>query len=357
MSTPTDNAPASPAAPVIRGAHLVGSVNLPDAETVFRTVASHLGDRMLRIPDGEVGERFYWVQFQTKRLDAMDGISRIPVEPFYLRDVFDGRPFQLDEGVTADELVFPDLGYADAALDSYAVFRRLRNEGVIAPGTRFQVSLPTPAGVVGPFIVAEDRAAFEPAYERALFAELQRILDGIPHEDLAIQWDTAVEFALLEGRMPSWFGDDVLAGVLERAARQASAVPEDVEVGYHLCYGDVEEQHFVQPADAGQLAAVLGGILETAPRPVTWVHLPVPIERDDAAYFAPLAAVDVPAGTELYLGLLHHEDGVEGAERRARAAATAVSAFGVGTECGFGRGPSERTPGLLDLHAAIARAW
>jgi hypothetical protein len=357
VSTSTPSAPASPAASVIRGAHLVGSVNLPDSETVLRTVSAHLGDRMRRIPDGEVGERFYWVQFQTARLDAMEGISRIPVEPFYLREVFDGRPFRLDDDVAADELVFPDLGYAEAALGSYAVFRRLRDEGVIAAGTRFQVSLPTPAGVVGPFIVAEDRAAVEPAYEQALFGELRRILDGIPHEDLAIQWDTAVEFALLEGRMPSWFGDDVLAGVIERAARQAAAVPAEVEVGYHLCYGDVEEQHFVQPADAGHLAAVLRGILSKAPRTVSWVHLPVPIERDDAAYFAPLAAVDIPAETELYLGLIHHEDGVVGAQRRAQAAATAVQHFGVGTECGFGRGPSDRTPSLLDLHAAVAEAW
>jgi hypothetical protein len=90
---------------------------------------------------------------------------------------------------------------------------------------------------------------------------------------------------------------------------------------------------------------------------VTWVHLPVPIERDDDAYFAPLAEVELPEGTELYLGLLHHEDGVEGALRRARAAATAVPSFGVATECGFGRGPSERTPALLDLHAAVAEAW
>jgi hypothetical protein len=351
VSTSTDHAPASP---VIRGAHLVGSVNLPDAETVLRTVGARLGDGLRRIPDGEVGERFYWVQFQTARLDRVDGLARIPGEPRLLRGVFDGRPFRLEPGASADALVFPDLGYADAALDSYAVFRRLRAEGVIPAATRFQVSLPTPAGVVGPFIVPEDRAAVEPAYERALLGELQRILDGVPHDDLAVQWDTAVEFALLEGRMPSWFGDDVLAGVIERAARQAAAVPADVELGYHLCYGDVEEQHFVQPADAGRLADVLRGILSTAPRPVDWVHLPVPIERDDPAYFAPLADVELPEATELYLGLLHHEDGVDGALRRAAAAATAVPAFGVGTECGFGRGPSERTAALLDLHAAVA---
>lgn len=357
----TGPAPVPSVVPEIRGAHLVGSVNLPDAGAVFGAVSAHLGDRLRRIPDGEVGERFYWIQFQTKRFDTMTGLSRIPVEPYYLRGIFDGRPFQLDAGVMPADLVFPDLGYAEAALASYAEFARLRDAGTIARGTRFQVSLPTPAAVIGAFVVPGDRAALEPAYERALLGELTRILDGIPHADLAIQWDTAVEFALLEGRIEPWFAEPctagVLSGVVERSVRQAAAVPGDVEVGYHLCYGDVEEQHFVQPADAGNLAAVIDGIVADAPRPITFFHLPVPIERDDPEYFAPLAALELPESTELYLGLLHHEDGVEGARRRAAAAATARPRFGVATECGFGRGPSERTIGLLDLHAAVAEAW
>ncbi len=346
---------------MIRGAHLVGSVNLPDAEAVFRTVSDHLGDRLRRIPDGEVGERFYWIQFQTTRFDTVNGLSRIPVEPTYLRGVFDGRPFRLDDGVRADDLAFPELGYAEAALESYAEFARLREAGSIAAGTRFQVSLPTPAAVIGAFIVPEDRTALEPAYERALFAELARILDGIPHNDLAVQWDTAVEFALLEGRIEPWFAEPgsraVLNGVVERAVRQAAAVPADVEVGYHLCYGDVEEQHFVQPTDSGLLAAVIRGVVAASPRPITFFHLPVPIERDDAAYFAPLRELELPDDTELYLGLLHHEDGFDGARRRAAAAATARTRFGVATECGFGRGPSDRTIDLLQLHADFAEAW
>ncbi|UAJ81196.1 hypothetical protein IT072_09550 [Leifsonia sp. ZF2019] len=340
----------------VRGAHLVGSVNLPDAETVLRTVGAHLGDRMRRIPDGEVGERFYWIQFQTRRFDTMAGLSRLPIEPFFLRDTFDGRPFRVDAGVQAADLVFPDLGYASAALESFATFARLVDDGVLAPATRFQVSLPTPAAIAGAFIVPEDRAAFEAAYERALLGELARIVDGIPHERLAIQWDTAVEFALLEGRIEPWF-TDVLDGVVERSIRQARAVPDDVEVGFHLCYGDVEEHHFVQPADAGWLAAVTRGIVEGAGRRISWVHLPVPIDRDDTEFFSPLRDVAVPETTELYLGLLHHEDGEEGARRRIAAASTAQARFGVATECGFGRGPSERTTGLLDLHAAVADAW
>ncbi|MGN6743576.1 MAG: hypothetical protein ACTHJL_09810 [Amnibacterium sp.] len=339
---------------VVRGAHLVGSVHLPDAETVIRTVAQHLGGDVARIPDGEVGERYYWLQFQTRRLERTPGLVRQGDTPVLIRGEFDQRPFALDGTVSAADLRFPDLGYADAAIESFRAFARLQDAGVVPAHVRFQVSLPTPAAVVGVFVAEQDRAAVEPVYERALFGELRRILDAIPHDRLAVQWDTAVEFAFLEHlpRLTPWF-DDVLGGVVERAVRQASVVPEDVALGYHLCYGDVEEHHFVQPADTGTIASVIRGLLAAAPRRIDWIHLPVPIERDDAAYFAPLAGLELPDATALYLGLVHHEDGVDGALRRIRAAATAVPRFGVATECGFGRGPAERTAPLLDLHHAI----
>jgi hypothetical protein len=346
-------------------AHLVGSVNSPDAESTFRIVSEHLEDRIPRIPDGEVGERYYWIQFQRARFDATEGISRVGDTPFYIRDQFDGRPFRIDEGVDPSSLRFPPLGYADAAIQSYESFARLVSEGVIPETTRFQVSLPTPAGVIGSFFVPDSRAAMEPVYEAAVMGELARILEAIPHDKLAIQWDTALEFGFLEAaeirgnRLIPWFGTDheqILDGVVERAVRQAAAVPTDVEVGYHLCYGDVEEHHFVEPTDATMLAEVLSGLFARSPRSLSWVHLPVPIERDDKDYFAPLTDVAWPDDTEIYLGLLHHEDGAEGALRRARTASAVVPAFGVATECGFGRGPRERTAPLLDLHADVAAA-
>lgn len=346
-------------------AHLVGSIMLPDAETTFRVVSEHFGSRLTRIPDGEVGERFYWIQFQKARFDATPGLSRVGDEPFYLRDRFDSRLIRIDEGVDASTLAPPPLGYADAALDSFAIFDRLSREGVIARDTRFQVCLPTPVGVVGSFFSADSRTAMEPVYERALLAELARILDGIPHERLAIQWDVALEFGLLEAaeirghRMTAWFGDtreQILAGIVQRGAGLVDAVPEPVQVGLHLCYGDVEEKHFTEPVDAGMLAEVASGLFAASARDIDWMHLPVPIDRDDDAYFAPLAEVEWPGSAQLFLGLLHHEDGVDGALRRAATAARFVSEFGVATECGFGRGPRERTEPLLDLHEAVAAA-
>ena len=137
MTTPTSTRAT------VSGAHLVGSVNLPTAEEVFGAVAGHLGEHITHIPDGEVGERYYWLQFQTRRFDRTPGLVRLGDTPYLIRGEFDQRPSALDGTVAAEDLVLPSLGYADAAIESFATFARLRDDGVIAPGTRFQVSLPT----------------------------------------------------------------------------------------------------------------------------------------------------------------------------------------------------------------------
>jgi hypothetical protein len=82
----------------------------------------------------------------------------------------------------------------------------------------------------------------------------------------------------------------------------------------------------------------------------------VPIERDDDAFFAPFDQLKLPPGTELYLGVVHAKDGVEGTRKRIAAASKHVPAFGVASECGIARA---RRPGLvksiLQVHAASTR--
>jgi len=338
-----------------QGAHLVGSINLPDAETTMRTVAGLLGAHLRRIPDGEVGDRFHWIVFQADRFGATPGLERVGDEPVLMRNL-DLRPIRMADGVEPADLVVPPLGYASAATESWAVFRRLRDEGVVAPGTRFQVCLPTAAAVVGTFVVSDDRERLEPVYRDALRRELDQILAAVPHDDLAIQWDVALEFSYIEdpaGRFQPWF-EDVWPEVTSRVVEHTTWVPDDVEVGYHLCYGDVGEKHFIEPTDTANLVRFAQTLLDEVPRPVAWVHLPVPIERDDDAYYAPLADLRLPETTELYLGLVHREDGVEGARRRIDVALRHAPRFGVATECGFGRAPSDQTGPLLSTHAQVA---
>ncbi|WP_235038077.1 hypothetical protein [Microbacterium sp. 18062] len=134
-------------------------------------------------------------------------------------------------------------------------------------------------------------------------------------------------------------------------------MPADVEVGVHLCYGDAGEKHFVEPADAANLTRFANAVQDAATRPLTWLHLPVPIERDDEACFASLTELRLGEGVELYRGLVRREDGAEGALRRAAAASRYVARFGVATECGIGRAPEGTTEDILRVHADVARGW
>jgi hypothetical protein len=314
------------------GVHLVGSIPLEDTAAVFRSVSAQLGARLRRIPDGETGERAGFIGWQIPAFLELAALAQSEVKT--------GAPL-------------PPLGYAAAALASFPVFARLREEGVIPPRVRFQVSLPTPVALVHALVEPDHQPVVEALHAAQLCTELDAILAAIPHGDLAIQWDTPIEFAILEGVMPSTYPEPQ-AAIFERLLRWGSWVPAEVELGYHLCYGDDEGKHFKQPADTALLVAVANHLAKHLERPLNWVHLPVPQSRDDSAYVAPLAGLRLHSQTELYLGLIHLDDGVAGAERRIAAAQRFVADFGVATECGMGRRPPETIPALFALHAAVA---
>ena len=336
-----------------RGALLVGSVPLSDTEAVLRTVSGALGDRLRRVPDGETGPRLDFIGWQS------DLFLRHPqLEPSGEIGRYNPRPrSRLRAGVSAADVRFSQLGYAEAALGSYPTFARLQtSDGVIAPAVRFQVCLPSPLAPVQAWITERDQDAVRPAYVQRMLEEVDEIAAAIPHDQLAIQWDVASEMLAFE-RMGD---DDGMAGrkasILEALARSGNRVPRDVELGFHLCYGDFGHQHALQPRDTRTLVEVASGILQRLERPLTWLHLPVPRDRDDSAYFAALADLRLPSATKLYLGLLHLADGAEGARRRIRAARQFVDGFGVATECGWGRRDPATILDLLRLHAEVAAA-
>jgi hypothetical protein len=334
-----------------RGVHIVGSIPLGDAENVFRTTADVLGERLGRVTDGETGGRLDWIVWQLHRL--MQHPQFEMVEPGS-RNYAPNPRVALKEGVFIDDLEFGSLGYADEARASWEVFAGLRDDRVLPASWRFQVSLPTPLAPIHAFVVPDQEMMLEPLYEAAMQAEVNELSSFVPHENLSIQWDVAVEFGILEGVFPPFYLGDAEDGVVNRLTKYASWVPDDVELGFHFCYGDADHEHFKQPEDAGKLANVANRVSKGLDRSIDWIHLPVPRDRDDDAYFEPLADLGLHDETQLFLGLVHLSDGVEGTNRRIAAARRTVPSFGVATECGMGRRPPETIADLLKIHAAVA---
>jgi hypothetical protein len=101
---------------------------------------------------------------------------------------------------------------------------------------RFQVSLPTAANVIIA-LYHQYRATGFKVYEAALFRAMRRIQDIIPHDDLSIQIDLAVDTGFLEGPYEKPWFDDPREETVEYIIRMIAQVDEDVELGLHNCYG------------------------------------------------------------------------------------------------------------------------
>jgi methionine synthase II (cobalamin-independent) len=134
----------------------------------------------------------------------------------------------------------------------------------------------------------------------------------------------------------------------------ADYVPADIELLFHFCYGDSNHRHVVEPIDMGDMVALANYLSRAISRPIQLIHMPVPRNRADDGYFAPLDRLELRPETELCLGLVHYTDGLIGTRRRLATAQKYVKNFSIATECGFGRRPADTIPELLRIHAAAA---
>jgi hypothetical protein len=344
--------------------HFNGSVNLADAESVMREIVARVPSGLRRIPDGETGDRNGWIFFQLQRFLQLPWL--VPVRPLDAMGDYEQLPqLRLADGVDPADVNWPDLGYADAYLRSYATFAALREEGLIPAGVRFQVEYPTPLASIGAYISPEQQQALLPSYERAMFADLDRLLAALPPGEVAVQWDVAVEFGILEETFAPG-GAQAFDAIIASLARCVDQVPADVPAGLHLCYGDYGHQHFMQPDSLALQVRVLNAVTAAARRPVSFVSFTVPQYQRDASYFAPLAGLTADPGTELNFALVPYhpaeqargttDDQVRFIDAALAASQDGSRGWGVCTECGMGRVDRDEIPELLDLHREIIAA-
>ena len=339
--------------------HFVGSIPLPDSETVFRTLAAATGPHLKRLPDGETGVRKTWIRFLQQVLadnPAIEVASDVPPFKFtqwdgtLLREI---PRLRVKSGARLDPATV-NTGYAAMAIESWRVFDRLQQEGVIPAGVKFQISLPTPIAPTYNNMVPSDRPALLPALTRHLIGEVAKIAAEVPNDRIALQWDVCQGVLAWEGYYEPG-PVDFRSETIDVLTRIGEAVPTAIELGYHLCYGSPADEHCVQPKDMGIMVEIANATSAGVARPIQFFHMPVPKGRTDDAYFAPLDNLRLHPETKLYFGLVHYDDAA-GDTARIAAARRQARVDGVATECGMARGDPARLPALLAEHVRAAQA-
>jgi hypothetical protein len=337
---------------------LVGSIPLDTPKDVFETFGAPLGQYLLAMPDGEVGPRRHWisrVHYQVLAAHPELEVVQHPapdengVERRAPRNAADAWWFKVKDGVKQVRFGDPGwrLGYARDALNSYFVFRTMKEQGVLPAHLRFQVSVPMVNSVLPPRIFPDqnDLAKIRPGYEAAVRAELTTIIDKIPAKELAIQWDCSTEVQDAYGSIPGYPLEGAVARNLDEVRNLSPQIPADVALGYHFCFGTLGGWPRFQPDDLGQAVQLANGFVAASGRKVDWIHLPI-LDRSDDAFFSPLKELK-PQGARVYLGMIHN---MARFKARLATARKFIPDFGLGAYCGFGRMPPADLPNVLAAH-------
>lgn len=332
----------------------MGSIPFDSEQTVFKRVFEALPGRVATVPDGECNSRSTFVLWQRFAFPIeMQSPIFAGIEPAGV-----AYPKDLDH--------MPPTRHDEVAVSSYQTFVKSRTDGVIPSGVRFQVSLPGTLNVVLAHVKPEYQEQAFKAYEKQYLQDAARIADKIPAADLAVQIDSSVETAFLEyerGNQSNQsdgfirpFFSNVRENTIASLVRLAKVfVDPDIKFGFHLCYGDIEHQHFMQPKDLDLCAGMANELVrELKPfRRVDWIHMTVPKDRMDDSYFAPLKHLDI-GDAKLFLGLVHPHD-EPGTSQRITAAQTAYKRpFGVATECGLGRVPLDDIDNIFEISRNVS---
>ena len=305
-----------------RNVHLVGSVPMADAEEVFETVSAALGTRIKRIPDGETGERGDWITWLEPVFadnPAFAEVGRIlprPRERHRARALHAARRRRAAGRALRQSVL---CGYRQGFLCGVQAA-----EGGGKNPRRHQVPGRSGAGALGHLAVPGRSRCTRRSIRSTTTRSSARSTRSPP-----------------PSRMTSWRSSSTWPRRCSRGSsatrRRATArgkaemqetfsnilvdlgnrVPADIDLLYHLCYGDSNHRHVVEPTDMGDMVEFANRVSRRIERPVQLIHMPVPRNRSDDAYFEPLRRLALRPETELCLGLVHHTDGVDGTQAAA----------------------------------------
>jgi len=291
---------------------------------MLRRVGGPLGPYLAYMPDGEIGDRRYWIdgiayrvfnghpEIETLRRPAPDANGVESWRPLGMHGQFQ---FRVRLGVAQVRFGDPGwrLGYTKDAVSSHFVFRQLQKEGVIPQGVRFQVCLPLTFIAIGLFF-PDPGGPREGGTRRHRRVPRRGRQDG--RTDPAAGTGDPVG---PRGREPpcrhragargAAAAEALAARLAAPAADIAPAIPQQVALGYHGCFGTLSGWPSRQPPD-----------------------------------FAPLERLRA-ADAKVYLGAIHHMHDADGLRRQLQTARRHLAQFGLAAPCGFGRAPER--PGRL----------
>ncbi|MEC3916203.1 hypothetical protein [Nocardia sp. CDC160] len=342
-----------------RNVHFVGSFPAESTDDAMRAMLDGAGSRLRTLPTGEVRRYEWYIQPILDDLVAQ-GALEVKREGSWMTS-HERTIHRAARGVelTGDMM---ELGYLGEAREALPIFRTLRAERDL-PELSLQIGMPTAftlafiaMGVRG---VRRHRKAFQDASIRDI--EAIRDLAG---DDVVVQLEATAEMVLMARTQPLHRWVDAAVGLGRGIAEMAAATPPGTRIGVHLCLGSMKNKARTTLRDTRPLVALANSIARQWPsgRTLEFIHGPLaagdipPSTRAD--FYAPLAGLELPAGTRFYAGMVHESPTEAEQIETLHLIETVVGrpVDGVASACGLGRRPRPIADALVARADLLASA-
>jgi hypothetical protein len=337
-----------------RKTHLVGAWPGFSGARAMDTALSRLGPHLLRMTDGETGERSQWIAPAIDWMRANPDVEMTADGDF--SDYERGPSYRLRDGRQLDPANI-ELGYYRAFQRSYPAFRVLRERSGY-PDISFQVGLPAPIDLANSTLVSKEPQAdpgkalvrrVDPAIVQSFGEATLREIAAIHAEaldDVIFQVESVVAMVAVARSAPE-AQQAVATRMAESIIAMVALAPEGVRFGIHICLGDFHHRALAELGSARPVVTLANTLAKLWPagRPLEYIHAPFAAAEKpgslDPTWYEPLDELALPDGVRFVAGFVHEDVDIDELRKiHAMIERHAGREVDVAATCGLGRRPS-----------------
>jgi hypothetical protein len=318
--------------------------------------ATHLGDALRWVPDGETGERLNWVVHIIEKLRAHPDLE-VANEGDW-SDYDDVLRFRVRKGrkLRGESL---DFGHVEPFREGFREFGELKAE-LGREDLVFQVGIPGDFDMAGMVLGPLGALVHRRAFREATVAEI-RSIHAEAGRDVVFQLEVPFELVSV-ARAPALV-QPLVARLLARGiARIAHDAPTGARFGVHLCLGDMNHKALMQMRDMGPVVELANSIVAAWParRELEFVHAPFAGASQaptlDPGHYAPLAGLRIPPTTRFVAGFVYEHQSLAEQQQLLSIIESAVGRpVDVSAACGLGRRSAEEAVSSMHRAKTLAR--
>ncbi|MGH7196415.1 MAG: hypothetical protein ACREGJ_01455 [Candidatus Saccharimonadales bacterium] len=352
-----------------RTIHQVGSYPAKNEGAAITEMIDTVGPYLRSLPDGETGERQGYVMHI---VEALRHSQAFEVKQEGDWSTVAGRTIlRVKDRLRAEDIPLP---YAMYAHKNWNLFEDTARKYGRTEDLAYQVSIPSPTTMefiaIGPAGQPDLKTLFKPqtvqdarallrhynAFAEATAREITNIANWQPHRTIC-QIEATAEL-ILTTKTPEPLRPLVANIMGQRIARLAMAVPEDAQLGLHLCLGSLDNRAEAAMDTLDPVVKLARAVLRAWPKdrqPLKYVHAPIATSNGPAPqnerFYQPLQNLHLPDETQFYAGIVQETQPLNQQKRALWLVENKLNRqVGVAAACGLGRRQ------LLAARAALARS-